>query len=220
MDIVKHAEIYDPTQVETPIIVIGCGAVGSTVAELLARAGLTRFKLYDFDAVEPKNIANQSFLEEHIGRPKAQACKDLMKRVNSAVLVNAYNRAWTEDDRLSGHVFMCVDSMDARRLIMRNVNEECSTVIDFRMGLFDGQVHSMFGADPTGVGRMLKTMAYTDEEAEEATPRSACGETMSVRANVVSVACAGVANFQNYTIKKTLTNLIIVNYYDRFFVSA
>lgn len=61
MDLSKIEMVFDPASVKGRIHIIGCGSVGSTVAELLARYGLTKFTLWDMDFVEPKNIVNQMF---------------------------------------------------------------------------------------------------------------------------------------------------------------
>ena len=62
------------------IHIIGCGSVGSTLAELLARLGLTKITLYDFDTVEPKNLANQLFRQEHINMTKVDALTSMLPR--------------------------------------------------------------------------------------------------------------------------------------------
>ena len=58
MDCSKFLELFNPSKVRDRIHIIGCGSVGSTIAELLMRYGLKKFDLYDFDIVEEKNIAN------------------------------------------------------------------------------------------------------------------------------------------------------------------
>ena len=73
MNLNKHKEFFNPEELEEEIHIIGCGSVGSTVAELLARYGLENFVLYDFDVVEPKNLNNQMFTRRDIGKNKAEA---------------------------------------------------------------------------------------------------------------------------------------------------
>lgn len=48
---------------------IGCGSVGSNIAQTLARCGVTNMTLWDFDDVETKNIVNQDYFEDDIGSP-------------------------------------------------------------------------------------------------------------------------------------------------------
>ena len=54
------------------IVVIGCGALGTVAAELLARAGIGTITLIDRDIIELSNLQRQSlFGESDIGKTKA-----------------------------------------------------------------------------------------------------------------------------------------------------
>lgn len=74
---------------ETSIAIIGCGALGSYSAELLARAGIGRLKLVDRDVVELDNLHRQLYTEKQAewNIPKAVACAERLKEVNSEVEV-------------------------------------------------------------------------------------------------------------------------------------
>ena len=76
MNLVKSQDYFDPTKVDGRCHIIGCGSVGSTVAELLVRLGITDISLYDFDTVSAHNLANQMFNNDDIGRPKVEAVAD------------------------------------------------------------------------------------------------------------------------------------------------
>ena len=67
MDLSKSYEYFQPEKLTDRVHIIGCGSVGSTVAENLARSGVTKFTLWDFDVVEPHNLANQMFREKDVG---------------------------------------------------------------------------------------------------------------------------------------------------------
>ena len=82
MDLSKIEMVFDPASVKGRIHIIGCGSVGSTVAELLARYGLTKFTLWDMDFVEPKNIVNQMFFQQDIAHPKVEAVGNILCNVN------------------------------------------------------------------------------------------------------------------------------------------
>ena len=82
LDISKSYDFFKPEEVAERIHIIGCGSVGSTIAELLARFGLTKLTLYDFDVVEPKNLANQMFRQEHIGMAKTEALYGMLCEIN------------------------------------------------------------------------------------------------------------------------------------------
>ena len=48
MDLSKSYEFFQPDMLTSRVHIIGCGAIGSTVAENLARFGITKITLYDY----------------------------------------------------------------------------------------------------------------------------------------------------------------------------
>jgi molybdopterin/thiamine biosynthesis adenylyltransferase len=71
-------------------VVIGCGALGSSIANLLARAGVGRLVIADRDFIELNNLQRQVlFDEDDIARnlPKAVAAAEKLRRINSQITV-------------------------------------------------------------------------------------------------------------------------------------
>ena len=101
MDLSKSFEFFNPDKHTDRIHIIGVGSIGSTVAELLARFGLKKFSLYDFDTVEPKNIVNQMFTTRHIGMEKTEAVKEMI--LGYAMIAHSFSTEygrpciWIED---------------------------------------------------------------------------------------------------------------------------
>ena len=61
--------------------IVGLGSVGSIVAEILARTGISNFTLIDFDSVEEKNLDRlTNVFKQDIGRAKGLAIKDAIMR--------------------------------------------------------------------------------------------------------------------------------------------
>lgn len=72
--------------------VVGVGALGSVLAELLARAGVGRLILIDRDFVEESNLQRQSLFTEADaarGLPKARAAEAHLRAINSEVALVA-----------------------------------------------------------------------------------------------------------------------------------
>ena len=77
---------------ESTAAVIGCGALGTAIADTLARAGVGRLVLIDRDFVELTNLQRQVLYDEHDARdalPKAEAARARLQRINSQVAVTA-----------------------------------------------------------------------------------------------------------------------------------
>lgn len=74
------------------VAIIGCGALGSSLANNLCRAGVGRLVIADRDYIEINNLQRQIlFDEDDIARklPKAVAAAEKLHRINSDVVVEA-----------------------------------------------------------------------------------------------------------------------------------
>ena len=67
--------------------VAGLGGLGSNIALSLARVGVAKLVLADFDVVEPSNLNRQQYFVRHIGMKKTDALKELIAEVNPFVEV-------------------------------------------------------------------------------------------------------------------------------------
>src|SRR5687767_3296204 len=70
------------------ILLIGCGALGTVIAEQLVRAGVGFLRICDRDVVELTNLQRQMLFDEssaRIGEPKAIAAARRLSRINSTV---------------------------------------------------------------------------------------------------------------------------------------
>jgi molybdopterin-synthase adenylyltransferase len=67
------------------VAIVGCGAIGSAVASLLARSGVGRIRIIDRDYVESSNLQRQSLFDE------ADASESLPKAIAAARKLAAFN---------------------------------------------------------------------------------------------------------------------------------
>lgn len=111
------------------VAIIGCGATGSSMAEILARAGVGFIRVVDRDTVEVSNLhRTHLFTEEDAFKrvPKAIACKSRLKEIDSGAGVEAIIDDADVDniESLIEDVDLVIDgtdNMDTRYLI----NEAC-----------------------------------------------------------------------------------------------
>jgi len=66
------------------IVLVGCGGVGSVLAELLVRGGFNNLVLVDNDLIDETNLQRQIFFEADIGKFKSNALKEYLLKVNSS----------------------------------------------------------------------------------------------------------------------------------------
>jgi molybdopterin-synthase adenylyltransferase len=77
------------------IAIVGCGATGSAVAALLARAGVGHIRIIDRDYVEPSNLQRQSLFDE------ADASESLPKAIAAARKIAAFNSEIVVDPQVA-----------------------------------------------------------------------------------------------------------------------
>lgn len=214
MDLSKSYEVFNPARVKDRIHIIGCGSVGSTVAELLARFGLTKFTLYDFDYVEPHNLANQMFIKKHIGKLKVEALKEMICDINPEAEpdIKLQPQGWNGQP-LTGIVILAVDNIEVRKEIVKanKGNAMVKAMFDFRTGLFDAQHYAADWSKKKYVDDFFNSMDFSHEEAAADTPVSACGVTLGVAPTVRLICTLGVSNIANFLLGKQMRKVILAD---------
>ena len=215
MDLSKSIDFFNPQDVGGRCHIIGCGSVGSTVAALLARAGVTKMTLYDFDVVSSHNIANQMFSAKDIGKNKTDAVKELVCAINpeaeSDIIIK--NDGWKSGASLSGFVFLCVDNIETRKKIAEEnmYNQSIKVMFDFRTRLEEAQHYATDWSSIEEIENFIKSMDFTQEEAVALNPVTACNIEIGVAPTVWVICSYGVSNFMNFVRKKTIKKLIIAD---------
>lgn len=214
MDTNKHYEFFQPDSVKEKIHIVGCGAIGSTIAFLLAKLGLTNITLWDDDIVEGKNVANQMYRSIDIGKPKTESLKAIMAEINPDCEHTVKTKGWYKDEQLDGYVFMAVDSLKIRQAIVNNnkYNPNVIAVFDFRMRLEDAQHYAADWSSVEMKDALFASLDFTQEEADAQTPMSACHETLSIFYTIMGIVSEGVNNFVQFV--KDRRKLHKVIFYD------
>ena len=214
MDLSKSYEFFAPEKYNTRIHIIGCGSVGSTLAENLVRCGLTKITLWDFDKVEAHNIVNQIFRQQDVGKLKAEALKDILMDINPEVkdTIEVKTDGW-QGKLLSGYIFLCVDSIDLRReFVEKHMNSPTvKAVFDFRTSLESAQHYAADWNDIDMKKNLLSSMQFSHDEAAEETPVSACGVTLGVATTVRLICALGVNNFINFVKGNGIKKFVMID---------
>jgi molybdopterin/thiamine biosynthesis adenylyltransferase len=106
-------------------VIVGCGALGTVQASLLARAGAGTIRLIDRDYVEESNLQRQLLYTEADARdalPKAEAARRHLIEANSGIRVEAHVsdlNSENADDLLDGAevILDATDNFETRYLI-------------------------------------------------------------------------------------------------------
>ncbi|HEC94883.1 MAG TPA: sulfur carrier protein ThiS adenylyltransferase ThiF [Thermoplasmatales archaeon] len=76
---------------EASVGIAGLGGLGSNAAVSLARAGIGKLVLVDFDKVEESNLDRQYYFLHQVGKPKVDAIKENIQNINPEVKVETCN---------------------------------------------------------------------------------------------------------------------------------
>jgi hypothetical protein len=214
MDLSKSYEFFQPEKDQSKIHIIGCGSVGSTIAENLARCGIKNMVLWDFDVVEEHNIVNQMFRQQDVGKPKVDALYDILTDINPDLkqTVKTKPKGWN-GAVLSGYIFLCVDNIELRKQIVEaHMNSPyIKAVFDFRTLLESAQHYAADWSDMKMKQDLLRSMQFSHKEATEETPVSACGVTLGVATTVRLICALGVNNFINFVKGNGVKKLVMID---------
>lgn len=110
----RHSLSVHQSVSEATIGVAGLGGLGSNIALALARLGVKKLVLIDFDTVELSNVNRQAYFLRHIGLVKTKALSELIHEVNPFVELETHHIRVTRDNavELLGHVDIVVEAFD------------------------------------------------------------------------------------------------------------
>lgn len=131
---------------ESSVLIIGAGGLGSPIAVYLALAGIGKIGIVDFDTVDISNLQRQILHQnDDIGKLKAESAKETINAYNPDVEVVTHGVPITSDNSMEiiaqyDYIINGADNFAARYL----VNDTChflkKPLIDGSILLFDGQV--------------------------------------------------------------------------------
>ena len=131
---------------ESKVLLIGAGGLGSPAAMYLAAAGVGTLGIVDFDTVDVSNLQRQLLHgNKDVGRPKVESAADRIKDINPDVKVIGYREPITSHNALAiikeyDLVLNGSDNFPTRYL----VNDACQflgkPLVDASIFMFEGQV--------------------------------------------------------------------------------
>ena len=106
--------------------VAGCGGMGSHVATALARTGVGRMVIADFDTVDPTNLFRQCYVPSDVGRRKTEALSESLLRIEPDLDLEVFDGEVTEEnacDVFSGCdvVCECFDRPDMKAMLVESL---------------------------------------------------------------------------------------------------
>ena len=149
--------------------ILGCGAIGSSAATQLIRAGATKFVLYDMDVVATENIGVSQYIDENIGMKKVEALNEQLLSINCSnieimMVPEYFNMFKYQND--NDIVILGFDSMKSRKEAVEEICSNKATkpylLIDGRMG---GGHYQQYLFKNVTLNNYMKTW-YSDKDGD------------------------------------------------------
>jgi molybdopterin-synthase adenylyltransferase len=160
----RQRDIVPPAKLAAcKVTVIGVGAIGRQVASQLAAMGAPSLQLFDHDYVDTVNLAPQGYFHGDLGLAKVDATSALIRQINPAVEILPVPERFRRSTKDFGNVvFMCVDSIETRKIIWETARHSTDFFCDGRMSAEVLRVLSV--SDATGRAHYPTTL-FTAAEA-------------------------------------------------------
>lgn len=114
------------------VLVCGVGGVGSFVAEALARSGVGKLTLVDFDKIDPSNLNRQLMSNKNnIGNCKVEELKKHLEEISDCK-IKIENVYIDESYKLKArydYVVDCIDSLNSKFYLVKLCHEKSVPVI-------------------------------------------------------------------------------------------
>lgn len=181
-----------PKEVQ-PVHLLGVGSVGSHIASMLARVGVTDLTVWDHDSIDSHNIGPSLYGLLDFGLYKVDALAAILLR-DTGVLAKTERRKY-EGEKLKGSVVCAVDSMEARQTIWKAVkkNPFVDIFIDTRVAEEFFQVFFIRPCRTEDIAHYEHFLTYGGNEAA----RQMCGlhSVIYISSAVAAEAVKGLSKF-------------------------
>ncbi len=169
--------------------IAGLGGLGSSVAVALARVGVGRLILVDFDVVEPSNLNRQQYFVGQIGMPKVEALRKNIAAINPCVRVETYQERLDRSnaERIFQEAEVVVEAFDRaeEKAILINIVSE---------KMPDKYIVAASGVAGYGDNNEIKTLRFASKIFIVGDQKTAAQPGMGLMAPRVGIAAHHQAN--------------------------
>ena len=128
----RHGKELQAKFTGSTVAICGLGGLGSNIAVALARAGVGRLILIDFDKVDISNLHRQQYQADQIGLYKTEALTETLKRIAPYVEIVSHSVRMTEEnfqELLQDADIICeaFDDAEAKAMLVNGVLEKLHT---------------------------------------------------------------------------------------------
>ena len=154
---------------QTTVAVAGLGGLGSNIAVALARIGVGKLILIDFDVVEPSNLNRQHYMIPHIGLKKTEALESQLKNINPFIEIVTHDVFLTEENIMTyvNEADIAVEAFDGADSKAMMVTSWCKTNPDKPIVAASG-VAGYESSNAVKTNKLLKNLYLVGDQVSEA----------------------------------------------------
>lgn len=128
----RHGKDLQQKFTNSTVAICGLGGLGSNIAVSLARAGIGKLILVDFDKVDISNLHRQQYKADQIGRFKTEALAENLREIAPYIQVETHAVRMTEENfeaLLSEADLICeaFDGAETKAMLVNGVLEKLHT---------------------------------------------------------------------------------------------
>jgi sulfur carrier protein ThiS adenylyltransferase len=140
MLIERHGETVHNKLKSATVGIAGLGGLGSNVAFSLARIGIGKLVIADFDIVEPSNLNRQQYFVEQLGKTKVEALTENLSNINPYMKIQGHCLKLNSENipeifKDCPIIAECFDKADQKQMIVETVLSKTKSIIVAVSGL-------------------------------------------------------------------------------------
>ena len=125
----RHGEELQNAFSSATVAVCGLGGLGSNIAIALARAGIGKLILIDFDCVDITNLHRQQYKADQIGMHKTDALADNLREIAPYIEIEVHTERITEENAVmllndAGIICEAFDDAECKAMLTNTVLSE------------------------------------------------------------------------------------------------
>lgn len=125
---IRHGKERQKRFLSSAVAICGLGGLGSNIATALARAGVGRLILIDFDRVDVTNLHRQQYKAEQVGIFKTDALAENLLEISPYIEIEKYTVRINEDNAIgllgdADIICEAFDSAEAKAMLVNTVLE-------------------------------------------------------------------------------------------------
>lgn len=170
--------------------IAGAGGLGSNCAVALARSGIGKLIIADFDSVSESNLNRQFYFYDQIGQIKVFALKENIEQINPNVKVEVHNVKINEDNFANifsqcDIIVEAFDKAEEKQMLIENVLSELEN-----MPIVSGLGMAGFGNNNSLISRQIDNLYICGDEKSEVSEENPplaprVGIVANMQANIV-----------------------------------